>query len=119
MILTIALAVALGIASPPSVDSRRWLGRTVYFVVTDRFAADGEVPPCTGKRWCGGTLDGVRSKLDYIQASGFDAVWITPVVQQVEWRDNFNGTGYHGYCSQMSGRTSDHPLHRVLDRCML
>ena len=24
---------------------------------------------------------------------GFDAVWITPVVKQVEWRDNWNGTG--------------------------
>ena len=31
---------------------------------------------------------------------GFDALWITPVVQQVPWRDTWNGTGYHGYWAQ-------------------
>ena len=28
---------------------------------------------------------------------GFDAVWITPVVEQTPWMDRWNGTGYHGY----------------------
>jgi len=28
---------------------------------------------------------------------GFDAIWITPVVEQVPWLDHWNGTGYHGY----------------------
>eukprot|EP00931_Biecheleriopsis_adriatica_P087749 TRINITY_DN62175_c0_g1_i1.p1 TRINITY_DN62175_c0_g1~~TRINITY_DN62175_c0_g1_i1.p1 ORF type:complete len:530 (-),score=93.28 TRINITY_DN62175_c0_g1_i1:200-1789(-) len=83
------------------IDSTRWYGRSVYFVVTDRFAksadADDASGPCEGKEWCGGTFRGVTRKLDYIQGMGFDAIWITPIVKQVDWRDNWNGTGYHGY----------------------
>eukprot|EP00746_Dinoflagellata_sp_MGD_P033382 gnl/MRDRNA2_/MRDRNA2_179629_c0_seq1.p1 gnl/MRDRNA2_/MRDRNA2_179629_c0~~gnl/MRDRNA2_/MRDRNA2_179629_c0_seq1.p1 ORF type:complete len:520 (+),score=67.67 gnl/MRDRNA2_/MRDRNA2_179629_c0_seq1:126-1562(+) len=56
--------------------------------------------PCAGMEWCGGTLRGVQRKLDYIQNMGFDAIWITPVVKQVDWRDNYNGTSYHGYWAQ-------------------
>lgn len=83
------------------IDTGRWHGRSIYFVVTDRFAKEtnalDELTPCQGRPWCGGTLRGVSSKLDYIQKMGFDAIWITPVVEQVDWLDNWNGTGYHGY----------------------
>lgn len=79
-------------------------------MVTDRFernvasnatAATAE-PPCPPhtKDWCGGLLQGVLHRLDYIAAMGFDALWITPVVKQVPWRDHWNGTGYHGYWAQ-------------------
>ena len=27
----------------------------------------------------------------------FTAIWLTPVVEQVPWLDNWNGTAYHGY----------------------
>jgi len=76
-----------------------WHGRSIYFVVTDRFArSDGDAAaPCEGKGWCGGSLRGLQRKLDYIQGMGFDAIWITPVVKQVDWLDSWNGTGYHGY----------------------
>jgi hypothetical protein len=30
--------------------------------------------------YCGGTFQGLQSKLAYIQGMGFDAIWITPVV---------------------------------------
>ncbi|KAI1420845.1 glycoside hydrolase superfamily [Xylaria sp. FL1777] len=40
--------------------------------------------------YCGGTFQGLESKLDYISGMGFDAIWITPVVT------NSDG-GYHGY----------------------
>lgn len=40
--------------------------------------------------YCGGTFKGIEAHLDYIQGMGFDAIWISPVV------DNF-GNGYHGY----------------------
>jgi len=82
-----------------SVDTSPWLGRSIYFIVTDRYARSdpkGE-EPCAGKGWCGGTIAGVEQKLDYIQNMGFDAIWITPVVEQVPWLDHWNGTGYHGY----------------------
>ncbi|GMI09603.1 hypothetical protein TrRE_jg1344 [Triparma retinervis] len=79
--------------------SSTWVGRSVYFVVTDRFASSNpSLPPCIdSKEWCGGNFDGLISRLPYIKDMGFDAVWITPPVKQVGWRDDYNGTGYHGY----------------------
>ncbi|KAI6602090.1 hypothetical protein ACKVWC_010890 [Pyricularia oryzae] len=41
-------------------------------------------------QYCGGTFKGLQSKLDYIRGMGFDAIWISPVVE------NHKG-GYHGY----------------------
>ena len=111
MLLLLALASApMATLAAPDLD--KWLGRSVYFVVTDRFARDdasnastastGELQTCGNgtKEWCGGTFKGVMRKLDYIVGMGFDAIWITPVVKQVTWRDNWNGTGYHGACKQ-------------------
>eukprot|EP00927_Polykrikos_kofoidii_P070209 TRINITY_DN6620_c0_g1_i3.p1 TRINITY_DN6620_c0_g1~~TRINITY_DN6620_c0_g1_i3.p1 ORF type:complete len:453 (-),score=52.37 TRINITY_DN6620_c0_g1_i3:69-1391(-) len=69
--------------------------------MTDRFAKSSPSDAlCDGKLWCGGTLRGVIDHLDYIQSMGFDALWITPVVKQVPWKDQWNGTGYHGYWAQ-------------------
>lgn len=90
------------LATAATIDVSEWYGRSIYFVVTDRFArtdsGSDEDVACDGKaHWCGGTLRGVQRKLDYIQGMGFDAIWITPVVKQVEWMDDYNGTAYHGY----------------------
>ncbi|TLD22178.1 hypothetical protein PspLS_07882 [Pyricularia sp. CBS 133598] len=41
-------------------------------------------------QYCGGTFKGLQSRLDYIRGMGFDAIWISPVVE------NHKG-GYHGY----------------------
>jgi hypothetical protein len=111
MLLPLLLALATALTrthAAPDLD--KWQGRSVYFVVTDRFARDVDANASDGsggsvglevcgdgtKDWCGGTFKGVMSKLDYIAGMGFDALWITPVVKQVTWRDNWNGTGYHG-----------------------
>lgn len=88
-----------------NIDHSRWYGRSIYFVVVDRFALDAEdeSPMCgfvgdsSWTQWCGGSLKGVIRKLDYIQGMGFDAIWITPVVLQVDWSDRWKGSGYHGY----------------------
>jgi len=95
-LLAVACVLALSRAGEASSI---WHGRSIYFVVTDRFAQDEDdaATSCTGKGWCGGTLKGVLRHLDYIQGMGFDALWITPVVEQVPWLDHWNGTGYHGY----------------------
>ncbi|KAF4978723.1 hypothetical protein FZEAL_4943 [Fusarium zealandicum] len=91
-------AVVAVIASTVSValaaDTAAWKSRSIYFALTDRVARSGSD---TGGNscndlglYCGGTFKGLESKLDYIQGMGFDAIWITPVVQN---RPN----GYHGY----------------------
>jgi len=85
-------------------SNEKWYGRSIYFIVTDRFAKSDESADssaqCGGTDWCGGTLKGVTRRLDYIQNMGFDAIWITPVVKQVDWKDYWNGTGFHGYWAQ-------------------
>jgi len=94
------LSVAALFAIPSlAASASDWKSRSIYQVVTDRFATpDGSSPTCnTGDRvFCGGGYKGITSKLDYIQNMGFDAVWISPIVA------NFNGTSkygeaYHGY----------------------
>jgi glycosidase len=63
----------------------------VYHIFVDRFN------PGAGSQWknaarldefFGGTLKGITEKLDYIQALGFNAVWLSPF---------FKSTSHHGY----------------------
>lgn len=60
--------------------------------MTDRFARnDGSKNGCSDLGWyCGGGYIGLKNHLDYIQGMGFDAIWISPII------DNRDG-GYHGY----------------------
>ena len=78
------------------------VGPTLIFfacqLVTDRFATtDGSSPTCNteDRKYCGGTWQGVVKKLDYIQGMGFDAVWISPVVKNVEGTTAY-GEAFHG-----------------------
>ena len=56
-------------------------------LVTDRFAtSDDSSPTCNtdDRVYCGGTWQGIINKLDYIQGMGFDAIWISPIVKNIE-----------------------------------
>jgi alpha-amylase len=65
-----------------------WRAQSIYQVVTDRFARTdlSTSAPCdpAAQVYCGGTWKGLIAKLDYIQGMGFTAVWISPVVKQIE-----------------------------------
>ncbi|KAJ6184948.1 hypothetical protein N7519_006249 [Penicillium mononematosum] len=78
----------------------QWLGRSVYQVVTDRFARsdNSTTASCDAGlgEYCGGSLQGIINKLDYIQELGFDAVWISPVQSQESTR-TADLSAYHGY----------------------
>lgn len=68
-------------------------------IVTDRFAtSDGSSPACdtSQRKYCGGTWKGIVSKLDYIQNMGFDAIWISPIVANLEGTTG-KGEAYHGF----------------------
>ncbi|OQR83869.1 alpha-amylase [Achlya hypogyna] len=70
-----------------------WKKRSVYQVLTDRFAGS-KAATCTDlSTYCGGTFRGLQANLPYIKGMGFDAIWISPVVA------NSPG-GYHGYWTQ-------------------
>ncbi|WP_158135493.1 alpha-amylase [Vibrio navarrensis] len=85
----------------------------IYFVMVDRFHnADPSNDNSYGRKkdgkeevgtFHGGDLKGVIAKLDYIQSLGTDAIWLSPIVEQVH---GFVGGGdsgsfpfyaYHGY----------------------
>ncbi|KLT46106.1 alpha-amylase [Cutaneotrichosporon oleaginosum] len=72
--------------------------RSIYQVVTDRFERpDGTAQPCNpaDRRYCGGGWKGIERQLPYIQGMGFDTVWISPVVANIEGIPN--SESYHGY----------------------
>lgn len=76
-----------------------WQKRTIYQVMTDRFAtSDGSGPTCNtdDKKYCGGTWKGITNHLDYIQNMGFDAIWISPIVANVQGTTAY-GEAFHGY----------------------
>ncbi|CCM00545.1 uncharacterized protein FIBRA_02579 [Fibroporia radiculosa] len=80
-------------------SAQNWQKRSIYQLVTDRFATtDGSAPSCdtSERRYCNGTWKGIINKLDYIQRMGFDAVWISPIVANLEGPTG-DGEAYHGY----------------------
>jgi glycosidase len=92
-----AFSILLG--GPPR-DAGFWMGKSIYFVVTDRFAngdrsnddADGFAADLgDANAWHGGDFAGLMDKLDYVTGMGFDALWLTPVVRQ------HDAHAYHGY----------------------
>lgn len=98
-----------------AADTSAWKSRSIYFVLTDRVArssSDTGGASCSNLgAYCGGTFQGLQSKLDYIQGLGFDAIWITPVVASKSSLSCFalrnvlthfedSAGGYHGYWAQ-------------------
>ncbi|MFC3115104.1 alpha-amylase family glycosyl hydrolase [Cellvibrio fontiphilus] len=96
-------------SSAPVADDFR--ARTMYFVFVDRFANgntsndNGTNPVATStvkgagaqsewKKYWGGDIQGLISKLDYLQSLGVTAIWVTPLVDNINVG---NEGGYHGY----------------------
>ncbi|KAF3390575.1 Alpha-amylase A type-3 [Penicillium rolfsii] len=96
--LKVLVVAAVGTVQAASRD--QWLGRSVYQVVTDRFARsdNSTTAACDAGKgdYCGGSFQGIIHKLDYIQELGFDAVWISPVQSQESAR-TADLSAYHGY----------------------
>ncbi len=94
-------------ATPPvTVEPHsEWAEAILYFAIVDRFA-DGD-PSNNAKvdreakgAFHGGDLRGLRQNLDQIAELGVTALWITPVVKQIDGfvtGAGFPDWGYHGY----------------------
>ena len=52
------------------------------------------------------TYRGIVRKLDYIQHMGFDAIWISPIVQNIE--NTAYGDAFHGYWAQNPWGLNEH-----------
>ena len=66
-----------------------WKSRAIYQILTDRFARTS-TGTCSLSSYCGGNYKGIIQNLDYIKNMGFDAIWISPIVENIEG-------SYHGY----------------------
>lgn len=86
-----------------SASAAEWRSRTIYQVLTDRFARnDGSKNACGALgEYCGGGYIGMTNNLDYIAGMGFDAIWISPII------DNRDG-GYHGYWGRNINQLNSH-----------
>ena len=68
---------------------KNWFDDTrIYHLLTDRFNGGWQTPPKSENAFCGGTLQGVIEKLDYIKELGFTAIMLSPI---------FKSANYHGY----------------------
>lgn len=97
----LTLAALLGMASAASKSE--WKNnKAVYQLLTDRFYHTDANGSCSNLgNYCGGNFKGIIEKMDYIKNLGFDAIWISPVV------DNTDG-GYHGYWARDWNKINDH-----------
>lgn len=87
---------------------REWADAVVYFAIVDRFA-DGDPSNNTGVdrkakgAFHGGDLAGLRERLDDLAELGITALWITPVVDNIDGfvtGAGFPDWAYHGYWAE-------------------
>jgi glycosidase len=50
-----------------------------------------------GKRWCGGTIAGMKGKLGYLKKLGITAIWVSPVFRQVSGSNDYHGYGIQNF----------------------
>ncbi|KGX93933.1 alpha-dextrin endo-1,6-alpha-glucosidase [Pontibacillus halophilus JSM 076056 = DSM 19796] len=94
-------------------DDFDWDESRIYFMLTDRFHnGDSTNDDPNGmdydtshpETYHGGDFQGIIDKLDYLEELGINTIWITPIVDNIEWdlRHNKDGSqfGYHGYWAE-------------------
>lgn len=99
------------IASTAPLLDNPWDGATIYFLMTDRFydgdpsnnyVHDPANPPAPYRGFTGGDIKGITAKIKegYFTKLGVDAIWFTPVVEQIKGsvdEGTGNSFGFHGY----------------------
>ncbi|KAI0640874.1 glycoside hydrolase family 13 protein [Trametes meyenii] len=108
--MRLALITSLLATSAFAASADEWRNRSIYQLITDRFATpDDSSPSCdtSQRKYCGGTWKGIVNKLDYIQNMGFDAIWISPIVANVEGSTAY-GEAFHGYWTQDINSLNSH-----------
>lgn len=104
----LALLVLCGCAGDEPGGLSTWVGdwrdEVIYQIVTDRFD-NGDtsndtvsgVGPVPGdlSRFQGGDWEGITRRLPYIRSLGATAIWISPVMLNLDRVENWDG--YHGY----------------------
>ena len=71
-------------------SKEEWKTRSIYQLLTDRFARTSDTGNCDYSNYCGGNYQGIINKIPYIKGMGFDAIWVSPIIENTEG-------SYHGY----------------------
>ena len=50
-----------------------------------------------GAHWVGGNLQGLQSKIGYLQRLGITAIWVSPIFRQVPYQDTYHGYGIQNF----------------------
>ena len=118
VVLGLAAGFVAGCVSTDEIETVKrvnvvedWRDEVIYQLMVDRFANgdvnnDWGVEPGHLGRWQGGDWQGVIDRLDYLEELGVTAIWISPVVRNVEEDAGFNG--YHGYWTQAFDQPNPH-----------
>ena len=85
-----ALIIFLLLSAISCKSKEEWKTIAIYQILTDRFARTSDTGWCNLSQYCGGNNRGIIEKLSYIKEMGFDAIWISPIVENLEG-------SYHGY----------------------
>ncbi len=109
-------APALPAPFPSPVD---WRDVWIYMIMTDRFN-NPQAPPKSAwdhryGQFQGGTFEGVRQQLDYLQALGVGAIWLTPVLKNCQYFDDtFHGYGIQDFV-EIDPRYASDPVRAAQD----
>lgn len=139
----VALVAAIGVActaaappppvarvQPPAFRQQDWRDAVLYFVLIDRFADgdpgnDANVDRTAKGTFHGGDLKGLTKHLDEIADLGVTAIWVNPVVKNIDGfvtGAGFPDWAYHGYWADDFTRTdprfgSEADLEAFVDAC--
>src|SRR6266446_8829575 len=79
-----------------------WRDNWIYFLLVDRF--NNPLQPPRNLPWDavysdfqGGTIDGIRTQLDYLQNLGVGAIWISPVLKNCQYSPTYHGYGIQDF----------------------
>lgn len=98
-----------------------WDEARIYFMLTDRFNngdSSNDDPNHSNydtshlETYHGGDFQGVIERLDYLEDLGINTIWITPIVDNINWdlRHDKDGNqyGYHGYWAKDFTKLDEH-----------
>ena len=98
-------------------DAEEWKKRAIYQLMTDRFATSREEKPCNVSlnNYCGGDHKGIKEHLNYIKEMGFDAIWISPIVENAEGSYHaYHTVNFYGI-NENFGTEQD--IHDLIEEC--
>jgi glycosidase len=81
-----------------------WRDTWIYFIMIDRFNNPSSPPKKAwnalgeeGLVFQGGTFEGIRQQLDYLEKLGVGAIWLTPALKNCQYQRSYHGYGIQDF----------------------